>query len=124
MGVKIRRLIAIYIDCNIIFWVSYYFCVFWSLFCKNIFFLFFLFFVGLLVFINIFLRKDVIFGYESIGKKLLRLKIYDENNNRLKDKKLLIDRVYHSLWTFNIYMFMILLNNKSAGDKKIKTTIR
>ncbi len=66
--------------------------------------------MGLLVFINVFLRKDIIFGYESIGKKLMRLKIYDKNNERLTNKKQLIDRTFHSLWTFHIYIFMILIN--------------
>ena len=124
MGIKIRRLIAVCIDFVIIFFGSYYFCVFWSLFSENIFFHFFLSMVGFFLFINIFLRKDVILGYESIGKKLMRLKIYDENNNRLKDKKILVDRIYHSRWTFNIYIFMILINNKSSGDYKMKTTVR
>ena len=124
MGVKIRRLIAVYIDLMIILFPNYYFFDFWLQFSKNIFFQFFLSIVGFLVYINIFLRKDVILGYESIGKKLMCLKIYDENNNRLKDKKILVDRIYHSLWTFNIYIFMILINNKSSGDYKMKTTVR
>lgn len=124
MGIKIRRLIAVYIDLMIILFPNYYFFDFWLQFSKNIFFQFFLSIVGFLVYINIFLRKDVILGYESIGKKLMCLKIYDENNNRLKDKKILVDRIYHSLWTFNIYIFMILINNKSSGDYKMKTTVR
>ncbi len=78
----------------------------------------------MIIFINAVLRKNIIFGYESIGKKVMGLKIYDENEKRIKNNKILMDRVYYSLPTFHIYMFMILANNKSTGDKKMKTTVK
>ena len=90
MRIKLKRLIAISIDYVIILITDYYFSTFW-----------------------------LIFSYESIGKKkIMGLKIYDENGKRIKNKKILTDRVYYSLSTFHIYMFMILANNKSTGDKK------
>lgn len=74
---------------------------------------------------NLFLRKDTLFGYESIGKKLMRLKIYDlSNNERVKNKKKLIDRNFYSFCSLPIYAFMILINNQSVGDKEMKTTVK
>lgn len=125
MGLKIRRLVATYIDYSIIFNVCYYLLKYiQSLIIENLFFEIFFLILFILIGLNLFLRKDVIFGYESIGKNLKRLKIYDKNNERLTNKKQLIDRIFHSIWTFHIYIFMILINNKSTGDKKIGTTVK
>lgn len=125
MVLKIRRLVASYIDYNIIFYTCYYLAkiiepiISGNIFLKILFSIAFIF-IGF----NLFLRKDIIFGYESIGKKITGLKIYDENGKRVTNKKQLIDRIYHSVWTFHIYIFMILINNKSSGDKTIGTEVR
>ena len=120
---KLRRLIAAYIDCLIIFYVS---CVplyyIYTLF-ENLFMNIFTSLLALLIMINLLLRKDCFIGYESIGKKICRLKIY-HNDNPIKDKKLLMDRVFYTLWPFVSYPFMVLYNNKSNGDIKCNTEIK
>ncbi len=54
----------------------------------------------------------------------MRLRIYNTDGSELKDKKKLIDRVFQSLSTANLYPFMILINNRSNGDKKIGTEVK
>lgn len=122
MLLKIRRLLAVYIDFILIFYLCYFFAHLISIF-DNIFYLIFIGIVVLVLFFNIFLRKDCIIGYESIGKKIMRLKIYC-NNVRVLDKKLLIDRVFYSICNFPIYPFMILIINKSCGDNKYNTEVK
>lgn len=127
MNLKIRRLIAMYIDFHIVFFATYIFIgMFESLFYKNILvdIIFGLAFGT--IFINLLLRKDMIFGYESIGKKIMRLKIYNENGMRIKNKKELIDRIYYSLFSyeFPFYPYIILINNRSRGDRIVKTVVK
>ncbi len=127
MNLKIRRLIAMYIDFHIVFFATYIFIgMFESLFYKNILvdIIFGLAFGT--IFINLLLRKDMIFGYESIGKKIMKLKIYDENGMRIKNRKELIDRIYYSLFSyeFPFYPYIILINNRSRGDRIVKTVVK
>lgn len=127
MNLKIRRLIAMYIDFHIAFFIGYIFTVipekllFESILVDSILGLVFIF-----IFVISILRKDIIFGYESIGKKIMRLKIYDESGMRIKDKRKLIDRVYYSFFTYEIpfYPYIILINNKSRGDRIVKTVVK
>ena len=104
MGVKIRRLIAIYIDFNITFYICYFFGEIISLLISENLFLEIIFsIISFIIWFNLFLRKDILFGYESIGKKLMRLKIYNlSNNERVKNKKRLIDRNFYSFWSLPI----------------------
>lgn len=122
MLLKIRRFVAIYIDFVIIFYLCYYPFYILDIF-NNIYYSIFLSSCALVLFFNIFLMKDCILGYESIGKKIMFLKIY-HNDDVLKDKKILKDRVYFSIWNFPIYPFMILINNKSSGDNKLGTIVK
>lgn len=122
MLLKIRRFLAVYIDFVIIFYLCYYPFYILDIF-DNIYYSIFLSSCFLVLFFNIFLIKDCIFGYESIGKKIMFLKIY-HNGDVLKDKKILKDRVYFSIWNFPIYPFMILINNKSSGDNKFGTIVK
>ncbi|MCI9281129.1 MAG: hypothetical protein HFI49_02580 [Bacilli bacterium] len=122
MLLKIRRFLAVYIDFVIIFYLCYYPFYILDIF-DNIYYSIFLSSCALVLFFNIFLIKDCIFGYESIGKKIMFLKIY-HNGDVLKDKKILKDRVYFSIWNFPIYPFMILINNKSSGDNKFGTIVK
>lgn len=79
----------------------------------------------MIIVIILMFSRDVVFSNKSIGKKVMNLEIYDKNNKKIADKKLLIDRVYYSVfWTFPFYIFMILVNNKSSGDNKFNTTIK
>lgn len=123
LNIKIRRLIAFLIDFVILFYVIYF--PFYNLakISDNIIFRIFLAIWLITISFNLFLRKDCIIGYESIGKKIMRLKIY-QNGIRVQDKRLLIDRVFYSLWLSQFYLFMILINNKSRGDLKMNTEVK
>lgn len=125
MNVKIRRLIATYIDFIIIAWPTCYLGNYLNpMFETNLILYIILSMIILIIGFNIFLRKDTIFGYRSIGKKITRLKIYDMDGSEIKDKKKLIDRIFQSLPTAHLYPFMILINNKSNGDKRIGTEVK
>lgn len=127
MNLKLRRLIAMYIDFHIAFLIG---CIFTvipeKLFFESILVDSILGLIFILIFIILILRKDMVLGYESIGKKIMRLKIYDENGMRIKNKKKLIDRVYYSLFTFEcpFYPYIILINNRSRGDRIEKTVVK
>ena len=124
MVLKFRRLMAALIDYIIIFYTCYAYEYLFSKLIDNIIFKIFVAIVAAVLFINLFIRKDVIFGYESLGKKAMRLKIYDQNGDRIIKRNLLINRIIPTLITFPIYVFMILSNNKSIGDIKNKTFVR
>lgn len=51
------------------------------------------------------------------------LKIY-QNDERIKNKKNLIERIFYIVFPFNFYPFMILYNNKSKGDIKLNTEVK
>ena len=78
-----------------------------------------------LLFFTLLLRKDCIFGYESIGKKLMYLKIYNQSNERVMDKKILQERIYYNLLCFpHVNGIMILAGGQSEGDQKMHTVVR
>ncbi len=79
--------------------------------------------IGIDLSYNLFIRKDCIFGYESVGKKLMFLKIYNDDK-RVIDKNLLLKRNKSSVWSSFYYPFMILFNNKSKGDKIYNTEVK
>ena len=69
MNVKIRRLIATYLDCIIIAWPTCYLGNLLNPMIEtNLILYIFLSIVILIIGFNVFLRKDIIFGYSSIGK--------------------------------------------------------
>ena len=51
------------------------------------------------------------------------LKIY-QNGKRIKDKKILVDRITKTFCSFPFYPFMIKINNKSSGDNKLNTEVK
>jgi len=77
------------------------------------------------IFIILFIRKDTLIGNESIGKKLMFLKIYGKDGKRVTNNKILCDRVFYSIGIGKIifYPLMILINNQSSGDKKMGTEV-
>lgn len=79
--------------------------------------------IGLFIVISFLLYKDCIIGYESIGKKLMHLKIY-QNNKRITDKKILLERNEATIVGFPLYPFMILIKNKSFGDLEYNTEVK
>lgn len=122
--VKIKRLIAFYIDYTIGFYVSYFLLNGNEMLFENMVLKIFFAVIIMLIGFYFFLRKDTIFGYTSIGKKIMKLKIYDEKGEQLTNKRKLIDRVFYSLWLFPLYPIMVLWNNQSRGDTKVKTEVR
>jgi len=130
MSLKLRRLLATCIDYCVIIYPISYFSEFLkktiSIVIQNKFICDMLIGIIFLVLLfSLFIRKDTLFGYESIGKKIMKLKIYDKEGSRIKDKRLLIDRVFRSCnLYFPLYPFMILFDNKSEGDKKMETRVK
>ena len=90
----------------------------------NLVFQFALSLFGFILVCGLFAVKDIIFGYESIGKKIVKLKIYDETGNRLTNKKKLFKRVIYTSLLIPFYIFMILINNKSLGDIIMHTSVK
>lgn len=70
--------------------------------------------------------KDIIFGYESIGKKIMKLEIVNQDGEKEKNKSILFQRNFYSLFNlyWGLYPYMILFNNKSWGDYKTNLTIK
>ncbi len=77
----------------------------------------------IILFIILFFHKDLLFKNASLGKKIMGIGIYDENDQKVIDKKLLVDRNVASLEYFPFYPFMILFRNKSVGDGKFHTKV-
>jgi len=123
MFLKIRRLFALYIDFVLIFIISYFPFHYIYTLSYTTFMNIFMGTISILLFINLFLRKDSLIGCESIGKKIMFLSIY-QGDNKIVDKKLLIDRVAYSIWPFISYPFMIFYNNKSKGDIAFNTNVK
>jgi len=122
MYIKLQRIMALIIDYLLIYNVIYipYFII-TSLIKSNLLEIL-LDIISLIIVLFLFIKKDCIFGYESIGKKIMGLRIYYENE-KVKDKKILTDRIIKSICIFPFYPFMILKDNRSQGDIKLNTKI-
>ena len=124
MLLRLRRLIASYLDIMIISFVIYYPCKLLEILFKNnivlniISAIFIVFILYILI-----LNKDGIIGYESIGKKIMRLKIY-KDEKRLEDKKILRKRNFLSFWDLPFYIINVLFDNKTEGDIKCNTEVK
>lgn len=123
MFLRIRRFIAIYIDLYLSLGICYYqnVIVYNYVSQKLIYALSAI--LGLFLFAYLIIKKDCLFGYESIGKKIMFLKIY-RNNERVKDKILLANRIKKTACFFVSYPFMIIYNNKSKGDITYNTEVK
>ena len=126
MKLSIRRFIAFCIDFSLISCICYFFLeIFYSLVLGNVILELMLGISLCLLFFTLLLRKDCIFGYESIGKKLMYLKIYNQSNERVMDKKILQERIYYNLLCFpHVNGIMILAGGQSEGDQKMHTVVR
>lgn len=120
---RLKRLVAAIIDFVIIGYIIL--IPLWILdqFINGIFVDIFIGITGLVAFFNMYIRKDNLVGNNSIGKKIFKLKIY-QNEKELTNKKELIRRNYITIWTVPNYPFMVLYNNKSKGDIKCNTEIK
>lgn len=80
-------------------------------------------FICLTIFLILFIKKDCIIGTESLGKKIMNLKIY-LNGNIVTDKKILSNRVLASMFYFPLYPIDILFEGKSKGDAVYHTEVK
>lgn len=122
MNIKIKRLLSVVIDGSIVYFILWLFSLTQYIFDENIANI-----IGIIVtmvFIFIIIpRKDCIIGYESIGKKIMGLKIY-QNGERVKNKKILIKRITEGFFGIPFYPIYILIDNKSLGDQKMNTVVK
>ena len=124
MLLRLRRLIASYLDIMIISFVIYYPCKLLEILFKNNIVLNIISAILIVVILYILiLNKDSIIGYESIGKKIMRLKIY-KVGKRLEDKKILRKRNYLNIRDMPFYVINVLVNNKTEGDIKCNTEVK
>ena len=124
MLLRLRRLIASYLDIMIIPFVIYYPCKLLEILFKNNIVLNIISAILIVVILYILiLNKDSIIGYESIGKKIMRLKIY-KDEKRLEDKKILRKRNFLSFWDLPFYIINVLFDNKTEGDIKCNTEVK
>mgnify|MGYP005797875483 CR=1 FL=1 len=124
MLLRLRRLIASYIDIMLISFIIYYpFKLLEILFKNNMVLNIISAILILVIFYTLILNKDGIIGYESIGKKIMRLKIY-KDGKRLEDKKILRKRNYLSFYDLPFYVINVLFDNKTEGDIKCNTEVK
>lgn len=124
MLLRLRRLIASYIDIMLISFIIYYPFKLLEILFKNNMVLNIISAILIVVILYILiLNKDGIMGYESIGKKIMRLKIY-KDGKRLEDKKILRKRNYLSFWDLPFYVINVLFDNKTEGDIKCNTEVK
>jgi uncharacterized RDD family membrane protein YckC len=125
-SLKLKRLMAIIIDFILIIFVStiittiitfdnfnlsastFYKIISTSIYC--------------ILFIAMFISKDLLFKNASLGKKIFGLEIFLENN-KIPNKKTIIKRTSFSFPLFPIDIILIILNNKTRGDVRYKTKI-
>lgn len=122
MNVKLKRLCALFIDSIIIYFIIWIISL--SQYIVDIKIANTL--VALTSIIIIFIiipRKDCLFGYESIGKKIMGLKIY-KDGKRVLNKKILIKRITEGFFGIPFYIIYILKNNKSLGDEIMNTEVK
>ena len=94
MFLRLRRLIASYLDIMLIYFILYYpVKLLVNLFENNMILNIISDILIVVILYILILNKDSIIGYESIGKKIMRLKIY-KVGKRLEDKKILRKRNY------------------------------
>ena len=105
MFLRLRRLLALYLDCIIIFSISYFPMYYIYTLFENMFMNIVTSIIAIILMVNLFLRKDCLIGYNSIGKKIVKLKIY-QNDKMVNDKKLLIDRILYTVNHLSIAYFL------------------
>lgn len=122
MKTKTRRMIALLIDYSLILLICYLlYCIIEPLFINEAIKITITF---LLIMLSGFLIliKDSVYGYESIGKKIMHLKIY-QNGKCVTDKKILFKRNKYTMYGFPFCLFWIWLNGISDGDEKCGTEV-
>lgn len=123
MNVKFRRIISAFLDILILGFIcniprTLLFKITPDNFAINVI----IDFVYAILLIEVYIRKDCLFGYESLGKKLMGMAIY-KDKEKIVNKKILMQRVKSSLFFFPLYPIDILFENKSRGDKQFNTNV-
>lgn len=67
--------------------------------------------ISSVLFYFFFLTKDLLFGNQSVGKKLFDLYIVDKNNNKPDPIKLVLRNVLMLLWEIDVF-FILLFDYK------------
>ncbi len=120
MGTTLKRIIAICLDVELIKIVftlvikSLYLLVKSEVIC-----LITLLVLGIYVYINL----DCLIGYESIGKKIMRLQIY-VNDEKLTDKTILRKRALYTYLTLIFSGPKLILTGKTDADTKYNTEVK
>lgn len=123
MNLKFRRISSIIIDTCIIISILWSFSKIIEYFCANEIQIL-IAKIPLLIFgIYIILNKDSLIGYESIGKKIMHLKIC-QNGERITDKKILVKRNKITFFKLPVCIFWIYINGISDGDEKCGTEVK
>lgn len=120
--IKVRRLIAVYIDFVIAFIIIYLPMLIIDYIINNIIIEIIATIISLLIFLYLMIYKDLLFKNASIGKKIMGLRIY--YNNKIPDKDIIIKRNKTTSLVFPLYVFQILFKNKSYGDIKCDTEVK
>lgn len=127
MRIKIKRMMAAYIDAALVVFISTLLTDILTLGNFNLEAPVILQIISSILYIAIvillFVRKDLIFKNASIGKKMLRIKIVDSQNNDIRDKKVIVNRSKETLSDFFLYPIHILTCNESSGNEKFKTKV-
>lgn len=123
MNLKIRRFIALYIDIII----TGYLIVFpIKIACKlvndNMFLEGLIGICGVILFYYLLFLKDLTFKNASIGKKLMRLAIYEDNKIPSKSTLIIRNKISFSQLIFNVYQ--VLVYGYSKGDVVCKTEVK
>lgn len=77
----------------------------------------------LIMYVYLLLHKDSLIGYESIGKKIMRIGIY-KDDERVMDKEVLYKRNKTTLILGIFSIPKIVLMGKSDGDLKYNTEVK
>ena len=123
--IKIRQLLAVYIG----FWL--YIVpgnILLIIFQPNSYIFIDIFNVILAVFpfvacISLLVFEDTVLKNRSIGKKIMGLYIYVQDNQIIQHKDVLIQKNFYKLWLFPVSGFLISLCNQSIGDQQYCTVV-
>lgn len=116
---KYKRLMAAFIDniiCSIPFVVITFCIIFLKLdnqFLSN--------WLPLIAYYIIFLSKDLVYKNASIGKKILNIRIVNNDGKEPLKKQLIFRNIFIFLWPIEVILIMI--NNKKIEDYLFKTSI-
>ena len=79
-----------------------------------------IYYIFLLAFMFIYFFKDVING-QSIGKKIMKIKVVDLNDNKPSLFNLIIRNITILIW--HVEALLVLLDKERLGDRLAKTKV-